>query len=674
MRHPQEAALKKITTTVLSLILGILAPLPLAAIGPMDYYNGLVAGGDETGYQDGPFYQALFNLPAGIAFDDSGENLFVADEYNYRIRVIHLNDHNRVETLAGTGASGKGDGTFSQASFNLPMLLARLPNNHLAVYDTGDALLRILDLAKKTVTTMGNGPIGPAWSIAYRPADDSLYFSDPWNGRLEKFDFKTQAVSMIFSGNPLLPKPKALCIDSGRLFLADQDLPTVYEVDFLANSANAQAPVSLKEAGKGDHILEMTVSDGALYALQSTNIPLARVNPPEPVHLATPWGFFMDYDNPGYAPFLKIAPGQPLGFAANPLEPRKLLVSFPNESSHSVVSVTDYDYDKYWISSTSANEDDPLPDFRYPKAKPPHIFRILVAGNSRVVCASTIVPGVKPDDPTFDKMAQFQKSHHVFTFPKQLEFLLNTEAALEGIDTRFEVLVLGRPARGTPFFGYWEIPELIQKYDIDLAFAFANPQELDPFYLYYERPVSPEGVPQHDPDYEYLLKPMESRIPPGAPREFYEHCKKLNLVEENPKNQFNFKIFSELLKKGDQGVWDGLIELLGKPYRLMAAKIKTLKNTQGANPRFFICYCPNGDQGMASLADHHRFWKILCERDQLTMLDLSDPFNALQKSFYPTNDECCHSHYTAHGHSLIALLLKRELTSRKWIPLETGPK
>jgi hypothetical protein len=606
--------------------------------------------------------------------DQTGDRLFVADYNNHRIRVIYLNDENRVETLVGTDVAGKTDGPIIKATFNLPMLLTWHSPDQLVVYDAANQLLREVDLKTKSVTTLSNGAIGGAWGLAYWPKDESFYFSDPWSGRLEKMDLKTRTVSVVITNNPQLPKPKALYVDQNQLYVADQDLPTVYQVDPAAPTSNAQAGVTLKEAGKGDHIIKMTVSDGILYALQSAASPLARVNPYKPVSLASPWGFFLDNDNPGYDPFLKFAIHQPVGFVGLPREPRKLLVSYPGPGNHSIVSVKDYEFERFWLPHLAVDTNDILPDFSYPQAKPPKTFRILVVGNSRVACSSTAFPGAKLDTPNFDIYAQFQKSHRILTFPKQLEFLLNAQAALENVNTHFEVLVLGHPAISATFFSNFEVPLVAQKYGIDLVFVLQAPQELEPFNYYYERPLTPEGIPGHDIDGEYMLKPMASRVPPGVPARFYEHCKKKNLVLEAPPNQFDFHIFSDMLNTGDQEIWDDLLELIGRPYQLLVSKLQKLDSAHGSPPKFFICYVPNRDQGNAKEEDHELFWKKICDKYNITFVDLTDPYNALKRSFFPSNDACCHSHYSAYGNGLIALILSHRLIDQKWIPFEASKK
>src|SRR5581483_1762876 len=145
------------------MVLVCLFPLAAKALSPMVQFQDLVAGSGEAGFEDGSFYSARFNGPPGLAGSDYCSFLYVADQQNNRIRVVRMDDKNKVETLAGTGEAGMKDGPATQAAFNQPTALAYLPDDTLAVIDRGNLLIRLIDLKTKMVSTLaGGGQAGSA--------------------------------------------------------------------------------------------------------------------------------------------------------------------------------------------------------------------------------------------------------------------------------------------------------------------------------------------------------------------------------------------------------------------------------------------------------------------------------------------------------------------------------
>ena len=105
--------------------------------------EGLVstlAGDGTAGFMDGPASQAQFNAPVGVAVDKSG-NVYVADTYNDRVRVVTTDG--AVKTLAGGGSPGYADGAaLSSALFDTPCAVAVSEAGDVFVADTGNNRLR----------------------------------------------------------------------------------------------------------------------------------------------------------------------------------------------------------------------------------------------------------------------------------------------------------------------------------------------------------------------------------------------------------------------------------------------------------------------------------------------------------------------------------------------------
>ena len=101
-----------------------------------------IAGDGTAGYRDGPAAQARFNGPVGIAVDTRG-NVFVADTYNDRIRMISTDG--QVSTVAGAGSPGYADGDRNTALFDTPCGIAVAQDGTLIIADTGNDRLRRID-------------------------------------------------------------------------------------------------------------------------------------------------------------------------------------------------------------------------------------------------------------------------------------------------------------------------------------------------------------------------------------------------------------------------------------------------------------------------------------------------------------------------------------------------
>lgn len=90
------------------------------------------AGTGSPGASDGTLTTATFNLPTAIVIDPGG-NFFVADRGSHTIRKISTTGI--VSTIAGTGLPGYVDGSDVSASFNRPSGLALDPQGNLYVAD-----------------------------------------------------------------------------------------------------------------------------------------------------------------------------------------------------------------------------------------------------------------------------------------------------------------------------------------------------------------------------------------------------------------------------------------------------------------------------------------------------------------------------------------------------------
>lgn len=115
-----------------------------------------IAGGGR-GSSDGPASQAGFNDPKGLALVAGQGVLYIADTGNSLIRKLDLNAQ-VVSTIAGGNAAGYVDGPLAAARFNNPYgIAAAADGNKLYVADTGNNAIRLVDLQAGTVSTIAGG-------------------------------------------------------------------------------------------------------------------------------------------------------------------------------------------------------------------------------------------------------------------------------------------------------------------------------------------------------------------------------------------------------------------------------------------------------------------------------------------------------------------------------------
>ncbi|MFN0110439.1 MAG: hypothetical protein ACKVZH_16410 [Blastocatellia bacterium] len=102
-----------------------------------------------SGKADGSSTEARFNAPVGIAVGDDG-TIFVADTYNDRIRLISRDG--TVRTLAGGNEPGLADGIGAAALFDTPCGISVADEASLLVADTGNRRIRRVALDGKVTT------------------------------------------------------------------------------------------------------------------------------------------------------------------------------------------------------------------------------------------------------------------------------------------------------------------------------------------------------------------------------------------------------------------------------------------------------------------------------------------------------------------------------------------
>ena len=232
----------------------------------IDAVSGVISTVVGTGHggfsgDGGPATSATMSRPAGVAVDGLG-NLYIADIWNYRVRVV--DSSGIIRTVAGSSTAPRfaGDGgpaAYSELSSVAGVAVDDLGNLYIA--DLGNHRIRRVATAREhdpidTVAGRGRtapfGDGGPALDATLtnprNVAVDSLgnlYFSEPYNNRVRRIGVGSGVISTVagtgeqgFSGDggpatsATMRRPTYVAVDGlGNLYISDQANHRVRRVD-----------------------------------------------------------------------------------------------------------------------------------------------------------------------------------------------------------------------------------------------------------------------------------------------------------------------------------------------------------------------------------------------------------------------------------------------------------
>jgi uncharacterized protein (TIGR03437 family) len=203
----------------------------------------IAGNGSQTFSGDGgPATQASLNVAVDVAADRAG-NLFIADQFNHRIRKIAPNG--TISTVVGTGAPGfSGDGGPAVAAqINTPTGIFVDAAGNLYIADVGNQRIRKVDASGKIKTIAGNGSKGyggdggPAINASFYNAvrvvvdpSGNVLVADQSDHRIRRIT--PSGTITTFAGNGVgTPSTGAFSGDGGPATSASLNNPTALTVD-----------------------------------------------------------------------------------------------------------------------------------------------------------------------------------------------------------------------------------------------------------------------------------------------------------------------------------------------------------------------------------------------------------------------------------------------------------
>ena len=190
---------------------------------------------------------ASINNPSGVAVDSGGNNLYIGDYLNNRVRKVN---GGTITTVAGNGSPGySGDDAAATSATLQPTGVAIDGSGNLLIADPVNHSIRKVTISTGIITTLAgtgfpgfSGDAGPAAAAQlYAPNDVStaangdIYIADSANNRIRKITALTGVISTVagngtagYSGDAgqatsaALNGPNGVVVDSsGKIYIAD---------------------------------------------------------------------------------------------------------------------------------------------------------------------------------------------------------------------------------------------------------------------------------------------------------------------------------------------------------------------------------------------------------------------------------------------------------------------
>jgi DNA-binding beta-propeller fold protein YncE len=252
-------------------------------------------------------------FPGKVLADETSGSLFISDSGHDRVIVSSFSGE--IQHTIGTGERGYADGPFGEARFWQPQGMA-LHGQTLYIADTGNGAVRAADLASNHVRTvagtgeqgLGMPDVGPALEVDLRSPWDLAIFEgflyiamagthQIWRLNLNGGDIEPYAgdgVESIRDGvrqRAWLAQPSGLAVELHRLYFADSETSAVRYVELPpGDQVRTLVGTGLFDFGDVDgvgdqarlqHPIGVAVHNGIVYVADSYNHKIKRLYPDE---------------------------------------------------------------------------------------------------------------------------------------------------------------------------------------------------------------------------------------------------------------------------------------------------------------------------------------------------------------------------------------------------------
>jgi len=275
--------------------------------------NGSLASGEMAHLRPEKDTSGVLRYPGKvIGMSDGG--MAIADTGHHRI--VLVDKDGKISDVIGSGAAGKKDGAFAEATFTRPAGMAEALGD-LYVADTMSHAIRKIDRRAKTVTTVvGTGELGgslrdnalrPGTSVALRSpwdlaaAGEMVFVALAGSHQIGLFSAKTGQFRL-FAGSAVearkdgelldaaFAQPSGLALDKDKkeLFVLDSETSSVRAIDLAKGAVRTVVGKDLfvfgdvdgdRETTRLQHPIGIAWSDGALFVADSYNSKIKRVDP-----------------------------------------------------------------------------------------------------------------------------------------------------------------------------------------------------------------------------------------------------------------------------------------------------------------------------------------------------------------------------------------------------------